>query len=75
MGDPIEHFIAVHSECCAPSRKVRDWIGYDARDKRPGELPRDCAIALGEVPARSIEARPVPWSCARHTKHRCTSKS
>jgi hypothetical protein len=42
-------------------RKVRAWIDCDARDKRLRELPRDCAIAPGEVSARSIEASaPVP---------------
>jgi diguanylate cyclase (GGDEF)-like protein/PAS domain S-box-containing protein len=37
-------------------RKIRDWLGTDPRDKTLTELPRDCALALGEVLAQSIAA-------------------
>ncbi len=47
-------------------RKIRDWLGVDLRDKGLADLPRDCALALGEVLAQSIAAGvPVP-----HRMHR-----
>ena len=47
-------------------RKIRDWIGFDVRNKAIADLPRDCAIALGAVVAQSIEARaPVPYRAHR----------
>ncbi len=46
--------------------KVRDLLGADLRDKRLKDLPRDCAIALGEVLVRAIEAgAPVPYRMYR----------
>ncbi len=47
-------------------RKVHDWIGFDVRDKRIVDLPRDCAIALGAVLPQSIAASaPVPYRMHR----------
>jgi diguanylate cyclase (GGDEF)-like protein/PAS domain S-box-containing protein len=47
-------------------RKIRDWIGRDVRGLPLGELPRDCALALGEVLAQSIDAGvPVPYRMHR----------
>jgi len=47
-------------------RKVRELLGSDLRDKRLKELPRDCALALGEVLGQAIEAgAPVPYRMHR----------
>ncbi len=47
-------------------RKIREWIGYDVRNKQIADLPRDFAIALGAVVAQSIEASgPVPYRAHR----------
>jgi diguanylate cyclase (GGDEF)-like protein/PAS domain S-box-containing protein len=47
-------------------RKIRDWIGRDVRGLPLADLPRDCAIALGEVLAQSVEAGlPVPYRMHR----------
>ena len=47
-------------------RKIRDWIGFDVRNKAIADLPRDCAIALGAVVAQSIEAcAAVPYLAHR----------
>ena len=50
-------------------RKINEWIGFDVRDKRIDDLPRDCAIALGAAAAQSIEANaPVPYRMHRVTE-------
>jgi diguanylate cyclase (GGDEF)-like protein/PAS domain S-box-containing protein len=36
-------------------RKVHEWLGVDLRDRGLDDLPRDCALALGEVLTQSIE--------------------
>jgi hypothetical protein len=36
-------------------RKVREWLGADLRDTGLNDLPRDCALALSEVLAQSVE--------------------
>ncbi len=46
-------------------RKSREWIGCDGRDSRLDGLPRDCAIALAEAIAQSIEAA-APVSYRMH---------
>jgi diguanylate cyclase (GGDEF)-like protein/PAS domain S-box-containing protein len=47
-------------------RKIRDWIGSEIRDMRLADLPRDCAVALGEVLAQALEAStPVPYRMHR----------
>ena len=47
-------------------RTIRDWIGCDARDRRLDELPRNCAIALGEALVQSIQAgEPVSYRMHR----------
>ena len=47
-------------------RKIREWLGDELRNRRLCELPRDCAIALGEVIAQSIAAGvPVPYKMHR----------
>jgi hypothetical protein len=41
-------------------RKNREWLGSDPRGKALDELPRDCAVALGEVLGRAlVEGAPV----------------
>jgi diguanylate cyclase (GGDEF)-like protein/PAS domain S-box-containing protein len=46
-------------------RKNRDWLGSDPRGKTLDELPRDCAVALGDVLARSL-AEGAPISSKMH---------
>ncbi len=69
LGD---HFLLFEGGAPAESkvlragRKIREWLGLDLRDKKLAELPRDCAVALGEVLAQSIAAgAPVPYRMHR----------
>jgi diguanylate cyclase (GGDEF)-like protein/PAS domain S-box-containing protein len=50
-GGTVEDFKVLRA-----GRMIRDWIGCEARDRRLEELPRNCAIALGEALVQSIEA-------------------
>ena len=47
-------------------RKIREWMGRDVRGASLADLPRDCAVALGEVLAQAVEAgEPVPYRMHR----------
>jgi diguanylate cyclase (GGDEF)-like protein/PAS domain S-box-containing protein len=46
-------------------RKNREWLGSDPRGRTLDELPRDCAVALGDVLARSL-AEGAPISSKMH---------
>jgi diguanylate cyclase (GGDEF)-like protein/PAS domain S-box-containing protein len=47
-------------------RKIRDWLGADLNDKRLKDLPRDCAMALGDVLQQAIAvSAPVPYRMHR----------
>jgi diguanylate cyclase (GGDEF)-like protein/PAS domain S-box-containing protein len=60
-GSTIEEFKVLRA-----GRMIRDWIGCDARDRRLHELPRNCAIALGEALAQAIEAsEPISYRMHR----------
>jgi diguanylate cyclase (GGDEF)-like protein/PAS domain S-box-containing protein len=50
-GNSAENFTVLRA-----GRKIRDWIGCDARDRRVDELPRNCAIALGEALQQAVAA-------------------
>ncbi len=50
-GNSAENFTVLRA-----GRKIRDWIGCDARDLRVDELPRNCAIALGEALQLAVQA-------------------
>jgi diguanylate cyclase (GGDEF)-like protein/PAS domain S-box-containing protein len=72
LGRLADHLLLFEGDSTATfrvlrtGRKVQAWIGVDAHNKRLDELPRDCAIALGEALVRSIQvASPVP-----HKMHR-----
>ena len=53
-------------QSAARGPEIRDWIGFDLRNKAIDDLPRDCAIALGAVVTQSIEASaPVPYRAHR----------
>ncbi len=59
-GSPAEF------EVLRAGRKIRDWLGAEPHGKRLKDLPRDCAMALGEVLQQAIAAGvPVP-----HRMHR-----
>ena len=60
-GDGVANFRVLRA-----GRKIGDWMGRDVRGLQLTDLPRDCAIALGEVLAQSIEAgAPVPYRMHR----------
>ncbi len=72
LGRLADHLLLFEGDSAATfrvlrcGRKVHEWIGVDVLNKRLAELPRDCAIALGEALVRSIDASaPVP-----HQMHR-----
>ena len=47
-------------------RKIRDLLGADLRDRKLADLPRDCAVALGEVLTQAVAAgAPVPYRMHR----------
>jgi hypothetical protein len=47
-------------------RKIREWLGVDLRDRTLADLPRDCAIALGDVLTQSIaSSAPVRYRMHR----------
>ena len=60
-GSTVEEFKVLRV-----GRTIRDWIGCDARDRRLDELPRNCAIALGEALQQSIQAsEPISYRMHR----------
>ena len=38
-------------------KKIREWIGLDARGMRIADLPRDCASAVCEILSQAVEVR------------------
>jgi diguanylate cyclase (GGDEF)-like protein/PAS domain S-box-containing protein len=69
LGDHLLLFqgnAATEFKVLRAGRKIREWIGADLRDKGLADLPRDCAIALGEALTQSITAA-VP---VRYRMHR-----
>ena len=47
-------------------RKIRDLLGADLRDRKLPDLPRDCAVALGEVLNQAVAAgAPAPYRMHR----------
>jgi len=47
-------------------RKIHELLGADLRDRKLADLPRDCAVALGEVLSQAAAAAaPVPYRMHR----------
>ncbi|HUI12962.1 MAG TPA: EAL domain-containing protein [Xanthobacteraceae bacterium] len=72
LGRLGDHLILLEGAAAADfkvlraGRKIHEWLGDDLRGKPLEALPRDCAMALGEVLHQAIAAKaPVP-----HRMHR-----
>ncbi len=62
----VEGAVLADFKVLRAGRKIRDLLGADLRDRKLADLPRDCAVALGEVLNQAVAAgAPAPYRMHR----------